>query len=158
MKLKVYPRGYGRDVYRIIQVPNSFSLDELCDGILDAFNFDHDHLFEFILAGMRILCSRAADDFWDEEEMRTTDEISLDDFNFYKGAKFLLHYDFGDDWYFVINVMNPEEDEKKSKWIKVIKEKGKLKQYQSWDDDDETDNDDDADDENDENDETSDDD
>ena len=46
---KVYPNGRGRDVYRIIRISGSDTLDQLCSAILTSFDFTHDHLYEFCM-------------------------------------------------------------------------------------------------------------
>lgn len=46
-----------------------------------------------------------------------------------KGTKFYFHYDFGDDWYFVIHVSKAEKDKSLSKRSKCIKSVGTVKQY-----------------------------
>ena len=51
-----------------------------------------------------------------------------------KGQKFILHYDFGDDWVFVINVQKIGDSERK-KAPKLIKSKGQVEQYPDWDED-----------------------
>ena len=52
-----------------------------------------------------------------------------------KGTKFYFHYDFGDDWYFVIHVSKAEKDKSLSELSKCIKSVGKVKQY-DYDEDD----------------------
>ncbi|MBQ6319782.1 MAG: hypothetical protein IJI23_08405 [Lachnospiraceae bacterium] len=45
--MKIYPEGEGRNVYRVIEMPGSSTLDDLCNIILRAFDFTHEHLYEF---------------------------------------------------------------------------------------------------------------
>ena len=52
-----------------------------------------------------------------------------------KGTKFYFHYDFCDDWYFVIHVSKAEKDKSLSKHSKCIKSVGTVKQY-GYDDED----------------------
>ena len=52
-----------------------------------------------------------------------------------KGTKFYFHYDFGDNWYFVIHVSKAEKDKSLSEYSKCIKSVGNVKQY-DYDDDD----------------------
>ena len=47
--------------------------------------------------------------------------------------KFSLHYDFGDDWMFTINVQNIQEDIGKTEPY-IVKSKGSIEQYPDWDD------------------------
>lgn len=45
--LKVFPAGLGKKVYRIIEISGEYTLGDLCDVILTAFDFDNEHLYEF---------------------------------------------------------------------------------------------------------------
>lgn len=52
-----------------------------------------------------------------------------------KGTKFYFHFDFGDNWYFVIHVSKAEADKSFPKWSSCIKSVGKVEQYDFGDDD-----------------------
>ena len=60
---------------------------------------------------------------------RTLDEIGL-----YKGQKFSLHYDFGDDWMFTIRVSKISEVQGSFE-PRIVKAKGSVQQYPDWDED-----------------------
>ena len=47
--IKVYPAGMGREVYRNIEICGDETLDRLCQIILEAFDFDDEHLYEFCM-------------------------------------------------------------------------------------------------------------
>lgn len=47
--LKVYPLGLGREVYRTLEICGESTLDQLCETILAAFDFFHEHLYEFCM-------------------------------------------------------------------------------------------------------------
>lgn len=42
--LKIYPYGMARTCYRTLQVDGSSEFDELAGDILNAFDFDFEHL------------------------------------------------------------------------------------------------------------------
>ena len=42
--LKVYPTGLGREVYRTMEISGKDTLDQLCEFILESFEFIHEHL------------------------------------------------------------------------------------------------------------------
>lgn len=69
----------------------------------------------------------------DPEDGEPSVKIKLDKLNLVKGQKFSLHYDFGDDWMFTINVQKITEVPKAAKPC-VIKEKGQIEQYPDLDD------------------------
>ena len=127
--LKVYPNGRGRDVYRKIEIMGDRTLDSLCIVIIESFDFIHEHLYEFCMDNR--MYSDNSYSVEPEYGERSTD-ISLDKLKLQKGQKFLLHYDFGDDWLFTIRV----EDIVKTKEdvvSHVTKSKGSIEQYPDFD-------------------------
>ena len=101
--IKVYPEGRGRDVYRNIEICGDETLDQLCKTILDAFDFIDEHLYEFCMDNRQ----HSTDAYYATMmEQEPSTDIALDELGLYNGQKFLLHYDFGDDWIFHIRVLN----------------------------------------------------
>lgn len=121
-KLKIYPKGRGREVYRVITIAGNKNLDNLCCSILDAFDFSDDHLYEFCMDN-KMYSHNAIEP--------PATKITLDELDLIKGQKFLLHYDFGDDWQFVITVQAVEIIEKTEKTT-IIKSVGTVVQYPFW--------------------------
>lgn len=129
--LKIYPQGRGREVYRVIEICGSDTLDQLCAAILDAYDFIDEHLYEFCMDNrMYSEYSFQSDPEGDEPSTK----IKLDRLRLYKGQKFSLHYDFGDDWMFVISVTKVTEIETYHRPA-VVKEKGSVEQYPEYDED-----------------------
>lgn len=129
-KLKVYPQGLGREVYRVLEIYGKDSLMKLCDAILESFNFIDEHLYEFCIDHGPYHSGnyhRMPNDRGDKSAKIALDKLSLE-----KGQKFFLHYDFGDDWMFVINVQEIVDGGRYKKPV-VIKEKGEVEQYPDWD-------------------------
>ena len=129
--LKVFPAGNGREVYRVIEISGEHSLDDLCGVILSSFDFIDEHLYEFCMDNrMYSDCSYQSD----PESGEPSTRVKLDKMGLVAKQKFSLHYDFGDDWMFVITVQKIEETQEKVA-PKVIKEKGAIEQYPDWDED-----------------------
>ena len=123
--IKVYPAGMGREVYRNIEICGDETLDRLCQIILEAFDFDDEHLYEFCLDN----CMYSEDSYQsDPEEDDATTDIALDKLKLNKGQKFSLHYDFGDDWMFTITVHKINEVEESFE-PRIVKSKGQIQQY-----------------------------
>lgn len=131
--MKVYPAGRGRDVYRNIEICGAHTLDQLCEVILDAFDFIDEHLYEFCMDNR--MYSDFAYQSNPEEEGELSTDITLDEVGLIKGQKFSLHYDFGDDWMFTITVSKISEVEKNFT-PRVVKSKGSIQQYPDWDEED----------------------
>ena len=70
----------------------------------------------------------------DPESGEPSTKVKLGKIGLMAKQKFSLHYDFGDDWMFVITVQKIEETQEKVA-PKVIKEKGAIEQYPDWDED-----------------------
>ncbi len=123
--LKVYPARKSRVAWRKIEICGNDTLTDLCTIILDAFNFDHDHLYEFCMDN-RPYSNNAytIDRDADYPEIN----IVIDTMELYEKQKFSLHYDFGDDWMFTIDVVKIISVENYFK-PRVIDSKGKVKQY-----------------------------
>ena len=129
--LKVYPVGLGREVYRVMEISGEHTLDDLCDAILTSFDFDDDHLYEFCMDNKMYSENNYVSAPLEEDDPSTN--ISLDTLGLMTRQKFTLHYDFGDDWLFAINVRKIEE----TSWRvapTVLQEKGRVEQYPDWDD------------------------
>ena len=129
--LKVYPRGSGRSIYRIITISGGAKLDKLCGVILDAFNFSHDHLYEF--------CMNNKMYEWDNYQSNPdrgepSTKIALNELGLVEKQVFSLHYDFGDDWMFSIKVEKIEEVEKVGK-PEIVMAKGEVIQYPDYEED-----------------------
>ena len=131
--LKVYPVGRGREVYRNIQICGDSTLNNLCQVIIDSFDFTDDHLYEFCMDNK--MYSKHSYQSAPEGNEPSTD-IKLDELELYKGQKFSLHYDFGADWMFAIGVSKITEVAEKTKPC-IIKSKGSIEQYPDWFEEDE---------------------
>ena len=129
--LKVFPQGQAKKAYRVIEISGSDTLDRLCDVILSAFGFSHDHLYEFSMNGRLY----SDDNFTCDPEYKgqPTTDIRIDKLELDKGRKFIFHYDYGDDWVFEILVQDIR-DEKVRVIAHVTEEKGSVEQYPDYDD------------------------
>ena len=127
--MKVYPVGWGREVYRNIEICGDNTLDQLCEIILEAFDFFDEHLYEFCMDNRMY---REYNYQSDPEEYGPSTNIALDKLGLCKGQKFSLHYDFGDDWMFAIRVSKINEVPEKTE-TRILKSKGEISQYPNWD-------------------------
>lgn len=125
-----YTKGLGREAYRVIKISGSATLNGLCKAILDSFDFTDDHLYEFCMDNKM----HSRDSYQSSTKMDgRSAEIKIDKLGLKEKQKFSLHYDFGDDWMFVINVQKIQEEAGKCKTC-VVKSKGKVEQYPDFED------------------------
>lgn len=136
LKILTFLKDTDSDIYRIISVSDSATLDDLCYYILEAFDFDHDHLYTFTAKGDIYICEEG-----DLDKPWTTD-ITLSELGLKKGDSLLLRYDFGDNWWFVINVIDvidaieirkDNSDSKRDGYdnedFEVLQGRGEIEQY-----------------------------
>ena len=87
-------------IWRRIAIPATMTLDDLCGAILDAYNFDYDHLYEFIYHSHFGLDERVPNPEY--AEGLDTSEVRVGDVPLPVGGSMIFHYDLLDDWLFTI--------------------------------------------------------
>lgn len=128
-------------VWRRIVASAESSLDDLANAILDAFEFDNDHLYCFELRdgqgrNMRISCPYESD----AEEF--TDEVSLGDLPLPEGAAMIFVFDYGDEWRFEVKLEKVGAIDPELKHAKVTAKTGKAPpqyDYGDWEGEDDED-------------------
>ena len=143
-KLRVYPAGMSREVDRVLEICGGDTLDRLCESILEAFDFIHEHLYEFCMDNK--MYSDYSYQYDPEYSGAPNTKTKIDKIGLHKGQNFSLHYDFGDDWMFTIHVQSITQASEYFR-PRLLKGKGSIKQYPSWDDDEDDEWDDEWDDE-----------
>jgi len=125
-----------RRVWRRIAVEDSLTLEELADVILQAFEFNNDHLhsFNFIdTSGQKREYGHPAC-----EDEFTTDEIILSELPLCIKGSMKFIFDFGDWWEFTIKLEDIDSEyEFKDELAEILEGKGKApEQYPDWDEED----------------------
>lgn len=97
LKLKVTLTCWRAPVWRIIEIGEDQTLEDLHMGIQRAFGWYNDHLYSFFMDGNpRNHSSEYTAPYEVPEGVPTTEEAVLKDLNLSVGKKFLYIYDFGD--------------------------------------------------------------
>lgn len=131
--------------WRTIELTSSQTLGQLAHAILRAFNWDHDHLYEFAmtsdLADSRFVLSASASDmpFFsavspEEDTEPSVMELPIGALGLTQGHEFLFRYDFGDDHRFrvLVAAVYPHK-ERRIKYPRIVAQSGKAPaQYQHW--------------------------
>jgi hypothetical protein len=121
-----------KDCWRKISMSHRHSLTHLHNAIQEAFNFDDDHLYAFYIdgtpkTGRPIFCN------YIKEHGKTTDEVSLEDMELYKGQRLYYIFDFGDGWEFKIEVIDVDRKKPLPLEPVIIDEEGEAPdQDTSW--------------------------
>jgi hypothetical protein len=119
--------------YRKIAVPGTTDLDELAGSILSAFEFDNDHLYEFIYINRNRITERVKHPYMQSSEL-CTDECVGGELPLHKGMALTFHFDFGDDWRFQLVVESISSENFSYSEPTVIERHGEpVKQYRDWD-------------------------
>ena len=120
----------GQGVWRRIVMPAQSDFADLAEFILDAFNFDHEHRYQFRYqdeyAIQRTLddpsCSDVDDDY--------ADEVTLGEAGLSPRQLVEFRYDFGDDWRFNVLVEKLDASETGAEPAVLAKEGKAPQQYQ----------------------------
>lgn len=127
----------GTGCYRHIRVSGKDTLDDLAGYILDAFDFDFDHLYSFFMDNQWWSNADRYHSPYDEEPPYA-DQIKLAKLNLQKGQAFKFLFDYGDEWRFQCKVLQVLDEETPDALI--VRSKGKApEQYPVYDE--ETDDD-----------------
>jgi len=109
--------------WRRIEIPGELSLESLAAAILDAFDFDNDHVYHFEFRDrrsqtVRIACPHVNDaDAW-------ADEVAIQDLPLAEGATMTFVFDYGDNWKFTLKLESVTDVDRKLKGPKVIQSSG----------------------------------
>lgn len=139
--------------YRILALEPDTALPELGKTVLNAFNFDHDHLFGFYDNLKRYSNSKVCyedartidydndmDDIFSQGYDKATyrmDDYCVSDIFTRKGQKWLMLFDYGDEWHFWLTMEGKEPINPKTKYPRVVKTKYKApEQYPDYEDED----------------------
>lgn len=109
--------------WRRIEIPGELSLESLAAAILDAFDFDNDHLYHFEYRDQRghkieIVCPQIND------ASQWADEVAIQDLPLAEGANMTFVFDYGDNWQFTLKLESITEVDPKLKQAKVIQRSG----------------------------------
>ena len=119
--------------WRRIAIPGELSLESLADAILQAFDFENDHLYHFEYRDRRgqtvqIVCPEIRDaNAW-------TDEVAVQDLPLAEQAAMTFFFDYGDNWNFTVKLESVTEDDPTLNEAKVIQSSGKAPAQYNWDD------------------------
>jgi hypothetical protein len=121
--------------WRRLAVGTDRTFEALANAILDAFSFDHDHLYEFI-----------ARDDWNRsvhichrymEEPLFADDTTIGGLALKPGEEMIFRYDFGDEWHFRVKLEKLDSEGDAGQRPQLLDSRGKApSQYDSWDEDD----------------------
>jgi hypothetical protein len=117
---------------RWIAVSSSMLFEDLCQTILEAFDFDFDHLYQFQFKDRYGLRQNINHPFV-ENEPPCTDDIRIGEAMIQPATPMTFLYDFGDNWQFDVTLERIDPVDKNLKEPKIIKAHGEPpEQYRRW--------------------------
>lgn len=129
--------------YRVIAVPEDFTLFKFAYAIISSFDFEEDHAFGFYDNLTRWSNSIEGYELFSDDDRDPTPEfpgvketLVKDVFTYIK-KKMLFLFDYGDEWHFRVELISIEPVDKPDSNATVVKSVGEaLPQYENSDDDD----------------------
>jgi hypothetical protein len=118
-------------VWRRIVAPADMDLDDLAMAILDAFDFDDDHLYCFELPDRRGRTLRIACGY-EEDAAMCTEDVRLGDVSLPVGGTMTFVFDYGDEWHFNVKLESVGEKKSRLKRPKVTAKGGKAPAQYNW--------------------------
>lgn len=122
------------NVWRQIAVKGNVDLHSFADVILEAFEFDDDHLHEFSYKNQQGLIEKIC--HYECHENLSSDEVLIGELNMQIGSEMFFLFDFGDSWHFHIILEELDLEGLKLKKTAILKKHGEPPmQYENeWDD------------------------
>lgn len=93
----------GEKIWRRIAMPSDMTLDLMSEEILDAFDFDSDHLYSFIFRNRLGVLMEIAHPYMDDNPP-CADEFLVGELPVRPGESMTFLYDFGDHWEFNVEL------------------------------------------------------
>ena len=127
-KVSLLPK---KEVWRRIKVSSDHTLSDLAVAIIDAYRFDHEHLYSFFMDGEKWSPYKFTSP--DEKEGPHADRIKIGELNLRKRQKILFLYDYSRGWTFEVELESIDKDKPKPDRPKIIEKHGRSpEQYPRW--------------------------
>ncbi len=131
--LYIFKVSLGK-AWRRIAIPGKTTLEALSEAILEAFDFDNDHLHLFRYRNRFGVFEEVKHPY--TEESPSTDEVRVGELPLRPGTMLEYLFDFGDNWLFEVRLEKLEPANPKLRKPMVIDERGQAPpQYPNFDDD-----------------------
>lgn len=126
--------AFENRTYRVLEIDGNRTFADLSDAILDAFDFDHSHLYMFSRSRKPYDPNGIYHPMSEGDTL--ADEVRLQDVKLVVRNKYLYLYDFGDEWMFYVTVTGIRETDQEIP-VTMLQSQGDLCQYPDWEEDEE---------------------
>ena len=117
-------------IWRRIAIPGTSTLDGLAVAIINAYEFDFDHLYQFTYANRFGAAKRVAHPYM--EESPATTEVQIGELPLQAGVSMEFVYDFGDWWTFQVTLEKIAPPDPKIRASRLMEKHGKAPEQYSW--------------------------
>ena len=118
------------DSWRQLAVPQASSMSLLADAILDAFDFNRDHLYLFLIEDRFGSVQEYKHFYMDDPPY--AHETSIGELGLQPGQRFMFRYDFGDNWEFYIVVDRIDPADPGMQEIRQLESHGAAPSQYNW--------------------------
>ncbi len=127
----VFRVSLWQEIWRQIAIPARLTLDDLAYAILNAYEFDHDHLWRFSYQSRSGLWKHVNHSYMDEGPW--TDKVRIGDVPLRVGQTMTYLFDFGDYWEFDVTLERIDPPDASLQAPVVLKAHGEPpEQYGTW--------------------------
>ncbi len=114
--------------FRVLAIPEGFTLYSLAEAIVDGFNFDLDHAFGFYDNIRRWSHSNEGyelfADIGEESKFKGVKGARLNKVFDKLGKKMLFLFDYGDEWHFIVELKGIERPKEGEKYPLIVESVG----------------------------------
>ena len=119
--------------YRVLALPQDYTLYQLAQAILDSFTFDLDHSFGFYDNLKDWTRAREGYEYFtdlgEDHGFPGVEKTLIKDAFREPGKKMLFLFDYGEEWRFLVRLVKESDREGQEEYPRVIKGEGKVEQY-----------------------------
>ncbi|XJZ28095.1 plasmid pRiA4b ORF-3 family protein [Bacillota bacterium Lsc_1132] len=123
--------SFARGIWRKVVLSSTHTMDDLHEVILEAFQFDNDHLYSFFMDGRKWSQDCIASPY-DDYGHPDASRVQIGSIGLQPQQKFLYLYDYGDEWTFIVEVDHIDEKDFEPFASYVAEEKGEAPEQYSW--------------------------
>jgi hypothetical protein len=132
-RVHIFKVSLTKKTWRRISISGTESLDDLSNFILDAFEFDHDHLYQFTYTD-RFGSLKTINDYRCNEPPYS-DEVKVGDIDILVGDSIEFLFDFSDSWLFDVQLEKIDDSLKNNDKPVIIESIGEApEQYPAYED------------------------
>lgn len=115
------------DIWRIIEIKENQMLSSLHKAIFKAFDRFEEHQYSFFLSNKPYdkASEYQSSSIGDDKTTKLASRIRIDSIPLYGGPKFLYLFDYGDEWWHAVELLEVIEKVARANYPRVVQKRGK---------------------------------